>query len=113
MRRFKSAIAATGALATLVACSEETDSSVDPTIGRGEMIYRNVCVVCHNADPNEPGVLGPPIAQATRALLEAKVLRGEYPAGHAPARDTQQMPQFAYLEPNLGDIEAYIASRRK
>lgn len=113
MWRFKSALATAGALAALVACSEETDPSADPAIARGELIYRNICVVCHNADPNEAGVLGPPIAQASRALLEAKVLRGEYPPGHTPARDTLQMPSFAYLEPNLDDIEAFLASRRE
>jgi mono/diheme cytochrome c family protein len=113
---FKDTLASVLGLATLttmVACGGETDTSGDPAVARGELIYRNICVVCHNADPNEDGTLGPAIVQATRELLEAKVLRGEYPAGYTPARDTKQMPQFEYLEPNLDDIEAFIASRRK
>jgi mono/diheme cytochrome c family protein len=110
---FTTAISALGALAVFAACSGESDSSQDPAVARGELIYRNICVVCHNADPGQEGTLGPVIVQATRALLEAKVLRGEYPAGYTPARDTRQMPQFQYLEPNLDDIEAFLASRRK
>ena len=119
VQRFKnaptalSALTAIAALTAVVGCGGETDSTEDPAVAKGEMIYRNICVVCHNLDPNEQGTLGPAIAQATRAVLEAKVLRGEYPPGYTPARDTHQMPQFEYLEPNLDDIEAFIASRRK
>lgn len=115
-QRFTDAVATRFVLAALVvatACSGDTDSSQEPAAVRGELIYRNICVVCHNADPNQQGILGPAIIGATRAVLEAKVLRGEYPAGYAPARDTHQMPQFEYLEPNLDDIEAFLASRRK
>jgi mono/diheme cytochrome c family protein len=99
------------ALAAMTACGGDTDSSEDPAVAKGEMVYRNICVVCHNADPSEEGTLGPAIAHASRELLEAKVVRGEYPAGHTPARDTHQMPQFEYLEPNLDDLTAFIASR--
>ena len=112
-KRFNGSLGLVGALLVLTACGGETDSSVDPAVARGQMIYRNICVVCHNADPNQPGILGPPIAQSTRALLEAKVLRGEYPKDYTPALDTHQMPQFEYLEPNLDDLEAFLASRRK
>jgi mono/diheme cytochrome c family protein len=96
-----------------LACSGESEESGDPAVARGEKIYRNICLVCHNADPNQTGVLGPDIASANRELLEAKVLRGEYPAGYTPKRNTKQMPQFNYLEPNLDDIAAFLASRRK
>ncbi len=125
IQRFKEAVAARAtleaaarfvavvALVATSACSGDSDSSADPAVARGETIYRNICVVCHNADPNEQGTMGPAIARATRDVLEAKVLRGEYPAGYTPARETHQMPQFEYLEPNLDDIEAFIASRRK
>jgi mono/diheme cytochrome c family protein len=96
-----------------LACGSEDDPAQDPGVARGEKIYRNICVVCHNADPNQAGVQGPAIAHATRELLEFKVLRGEYPPGHTPERDTKQMPVFDYLGPNLDDIEAFLASRRK
>ena len=94
-----------------VACSGESGESVDPAVARGEKIYRNICVVCHNADPTQPGSVGPANAGASRELLEAKLLRGEYPTGYTPQRNTQQMPRFEFLEPNLDDIEAFLASR--
>ena len=92
------------------ACASE--ESGDPAVARGEKIYRNICVVCHNADPNQAGPLGPANAGASRELLEAKLLRGEYPAGYTPQRNTQQMPRFEFLEPNLDDIAAFLASRK-
>ena len=94
-----------------IACSGESDESGDPTVARGELIYRNVCTVCHNADPSLDGAIGPAIGSASRELLEAKLLRGEYPSGHTPKRATQQMPRFEYLEPNLGELAAFLASR--
>ncbi len=97
---------------TAMACAGESEESGDPAVARGEKIYRNICVVCHNADPNQPGALGPAVASASRELLEAKLLRGEYPAGYTPKRNTQQMPRFEFLEPNLDDIVAFLASRK-
>jgi mono/diheme cytochrome c family protein len=96
-----------------VACSEGSDESADPALARGESLYRNICQVCHNADPNVPGALGPAIAGAPLELLEAKVLRGEYPPGYTPARDTKQMPQLAYLEPHLADVAAFLAAKKQ
>ncbi len=95
----------------LSACSSESDESADPSVARGELIYRNICTVCHNADPSLDGTIGPAIGSASRELLEAKLLRGEYPSGFTPKRDTQQMPRFEYLEPNLEEIAAFLASR--
>ena len=100
-------------LALVSACGQDADPDQDPVVARGEKIYRNICVVCHNADPNLEGVQGPAIAHATLELLEYKVLRGEYPPGHKPVRETAQMPRFDYLEPNLGELAAFLASRRK
>jgi mono/diheme cytochrome c family protein len=95
-----------------MACAGESEESGDPAVTRGKKIYRNVCVVCHNADPNQVGTLGPAIASASRELLEARLLRGEYPTGYTPQRNTQQMPRFEFLEPNLDDIAAFLASRK-
>jgi mono/diheme cytochrome c family protein len=94
-----------------MACAGESEEPGDPAVARGEKVYRNICVVCHNADPNQPGSLGPAVAGASRELLEARLLRGEYPASYMPKRNTQQMPRFEFLEPNLDDIAAFLASR--
>ena len=93
-----------------MACSGGSDESSDPAAARGEKIYHNVCTVCHNADPNQPGPLGPEIGSASRELLDAKLLRGGYPAGYTPKRSTQQMPRFEYLAPHLADLAAFLAS---
>ncbi len=95
-----------------MACAGESEESGDPAVARGKKIYRNICVVCHNADPNQPGPLGPDIAGASLELLEARLLRGEYPAGYTPKRNTLQMPRFEFLEPNLDDIAAFLANRK-
>jgi mono/diheme cytochrome c family protein len=95
-----------------MACADESEESGDPAVARGKQIYRNVCVVCHGADPNQAGSQGPAVANASRELLEAKLLRGEYPAGYTPLRNTQQMPKFEFLEPNLDDIAAFLANQR-
>jgi len=113
VRRDNSRLSLTLIAIAAMACAGESEESGDPAVARGEKIYRNICVVCHNADPNQPGPLGPANAGASRELLEAKLLRGEYPAGYTPQRNTQQMPRFEFLEPNLDDIAAFLASRRE
>ena len=112
MRRDNSRLGLALIAVVTMACAGESEESGDPAVARGKKIYRNICVVCHNADPNQPGPLGPDIAGASRELLEARLLRGEYPAGYTPKRNTQQMPRFEFLEPNLDDIAAFLASRK-
>jgi mono/diheme cytochrome c family protein len=98
-------------LGALMACSDDAAESKDPAYARGQNIYRNVCIACHHANPSQPGIIGPAIANASLELLEAKVLRGEYPEGYTPQRSTKQMPPLQYLEANLGDLAAYLAGR--
>jgi mono/diheme cytochrome c family protein len=94
----------------MVACSgEKADEST--AYGRGQILFRNICVACHNADPTQEGPIGPVIAKAPLELLRAKVLRGEYPEGHTPKRNTKQMPPLPYLEPHLPDLVAFLAGR--
>ncbi len=112
MKRHGGRIGLTLMAIVAMACTGESEEPGDPAAARGKKIYRNVCVVCHNADPNQPGLLGPDIANASRELLEARLLRGEYPAGYTPKRNTQQMPRFEFLEPNLDDIAAFLANRK-
>ena len=113
MRRDNSKLGLALIALVTMACACESGDSGDPATARGEKIYRNICVVCHNADPNQHGPLGPAIAGSSRELLEARLLRGEYPVGYTPQRNTQQMPRFEFLEPNLDDIVAFLASRKE
>jgi len=79
-------------------------------IARGKHYYDNVCIACHNGNPTVDGTLGPALAGASLDVIQAKVMRGEYPEGYTPKRDTGTMPRFQYLEPELEGIAAYLAS---
>lgn len=79
-------------------------------ISRGRHYYHNVCIACHNGDPTRDGTLGPALAGVSLDVIEAKVMRGEYPEGYTPRRNTSTMPAFAYLEPELPGIAAYLAT---
>ena len=70
-----------------------------------------VCSACHNSrNPHADGMLGPAIAGSSRELLEAKVLRNEYPPGYTPKRPgTITMAPFPFLEEKIGDLEAFLA----
>ena len=77
---------------------------------KGEQIYRNVCTACHGGNPNQAGSAGPAIAGSSRELLEAKVLRGEYPPGYEPKRGSAAMPVLPYLKDHIADLAAYLAN---
>ena len=76
--------------------------------GRG--VYNANCIACHNMDPTQDGALGPAVAGASPALLEARVLRGEYPEGYVPKRNTRVMVPLPHLEPKLTELAAYLDS---
>ena len=95
----------------LVACSDQKVETETTAYERGQTLYLNICVVCHDADPSLEGGLGPVVAKASLELLRAKVLRGEYPEGFSPLLDTKQMPVFEYLEPHLPDLAAFLAGQ--
>jgi mono/diheme cytochrome c family protein len=97
--------------AASLACSggEGEQGAESDLAARGRHYYQNVCIACHNGDPRMDGTLGPAIAGASLELLEAKVLRGEYPPGYTPKRDTGTMPRFEYLAPEIEGLAAYLA----
>jgi mono/diheme cytochrome c family protein len=76
--------------------------------GRG--VYNANCIACHAMDPRQDGALGPAVAGSSRELLEARVLRAEYPAGYAPKRETRVMVPLPHLESKLPELAAYLDS---
>jgi len=95
---------------TALACgSREEGPALDAAAARGKMVYENVCTACHHRDPRQAGALGPELAGAPPELIEAKVMRNEYPPGYAPKRPSATMPKYEYLAPNLADLSAYLA----
>jgi mono/diheme cytochrome c family protein len=89
-------------------CSGD-DASLSPLAQEGRHIYANVCIACHNGDPTRDGSLGPAIAGSSRELLEARVVRGEYPPGYTPKRSSVTMPRFEYLADQVDALATYLA----
>ncbi|HVC43232.1 MAG TPA: hypothetical protein VND20_00325 [Candidatus Binataceae bacterium] len=77
-------------------------------VERGEVVYRTNCISCHNRDPSVPGPLGPAIAGAPRALIEARVLHAAYPPGYIPRRHSHTMRALPWLDGHIGELTAYL-----
>lgn len=93
------------------ASSSAPASSVIGTAGsadKGKQVWLGQCIACHNPDPTKDGPIGPAVKGASRALVEARVVRGEYPAGYTPKRPTKVMPPRPDLAPNVADLAAYL-----
>jgi mono/diheme cytochrome c family protein len=102
------------ALGAALACSgEESGDPQAALVKRGQQVYATNCTACHAPLPTQAGPVGPAIAGAPLALLEAKVLRNEYPPGYTPKRDTKAMIPLAHLEPELPALAAYLAATAK
>lgn len=95
-----------------IGCESKPDvtpkSPIDPVFERGRTIYQTQCTACHNSDPRKPGPIGPDVFGSSRELLEARVLRAEYPAGYKPKRQTHQMAAFPYLRGEIDSLAAYL-----
>jgi len=77
--------------------------------GKGKQAYLANCIACHATDPSKDGPLGPAILGSSLPLIEARVMRAEYPAGYAPKRGTKTMQPLPFLKPSLPDLAAYLA----
>ena len=73
-------------------------------------MYTANCTACHNRDPSKDGPLGPAVRGSSKELLEALLLRGEYPPNYKPKRPTKAMLTFPFLEPEISYLAAYLAS---
>ncbi len=99
-------------LLTLNACDQQANPPANTAeagdVRRGGQVYLAQCTACHNSDPTKDGPLGPAIKGSSRALLEAKILRGSYPPGYTPKRATSLMPPQPNLEATLSDLAAFL-----
>lgn len=134
MRRMKSTLAAVtpgiAGLLVAVACSEgnapegrapapspssaasapaAADEAAD-LVAEGRAAYLGNCIACHNPDPTQDGALGPALAGSSEDLVEARVMRAEYPPGYHPKRDTRSMVPMPFLEKKIPAIAAYLSS---
>ncbi|MGH7425232.1 MAG: c-type cytochrome [Candidatus Methylomirabilales bacterium] len=95
-------------VALMGAGCRESSQSTDPLADRGRLIYVAQCTQCHATDPTQAGPVGPPVRGASAALLEAKIVRGEYPPGYAPKRPTKVMPPTPTLALEIPALAAFL-----
>ncbi len=76
---------------------------------RGRAVYIANCIACHNPEPSIDGAIGPAIAGSSLQLLEARVMRNEYPEDYKPKRETKAMIALPYLEGELAALAAFLA----
>jgi len=98
------------ALVALACSAGEESDPAGALARRGAQVYQSNCTACHALDPAQVGPVGPAIAGSSLELLEAKVLRNEYPPGYTPQRDTKAMIPLVHLAPELPALAAYLAA---
>ena len=92
-------------LALATACGGGEQSLAE----RGRRVYVANCTACHNQDPTKEGVMGPAVAGSSRELLEARILRAEYPPGYTPKQESGLMQALPYLKDDIPALAAYLA----
>ena len=92
--------------AALAGCSGQ--SALSPEAERGRQVYLAQCTSCHSSDPAQNGPLGPAVKGSSRALLEARLLRGAYPPGYTPKRPSAVMQPMPHLAGSLDDLTAFL-----
>jgi len=66
------------------------------------------CIACHNTDPSKEGTIGPAVKGSPEKLLEARLLRSDYPFDYKPKRKSKVMPIFPFLKPEIPYLEAFL-----
>jgi mono/diheme cytochrome c family protein len=89
-----------------VGCSDS--ASTTALAQRGRQVYLAQCIACHSPDPSQAGPVGPPIKGSSRALLEAKLLKGTYPPGYRPKRPTSVMPVQPAVAPDIPALDDFL-----
>jgi mono/diheme cytochrome c family protein len=88
----------------------QTPLTQEQLVEKGQQIFQLNCTSCHGGDPQKDGPIGPSIAGSALPLIEARVMRAEYPAGYTPKRTTKTMVALPHLKEDLPAIHAYLNS---
>ncbi|TGK09233.1 cytochrome c [Leptospira selangorensis] len=86
-------------------CKESKPLSPEAEAGRG--LYMANCLACHNANPKLDGAVGPSVGNSSYELLEAR-MRGEYPPGYVPKRQSTAMTRFNFTEAQIKSLEEFL-----
>lgn len=96
---------------SLAACTKKeplTSSPVASLAAQGRTVYVTNCIACHNSNPHLAGAIGPDLYGSSHSLLEARVLRAEYPPNYTPKRQTHAMIALPHLKNEINALEAYL-----
>lgn len=97
------------ALLLVTGCTQP--KQVDPLVQKGRAIYQAKCIVCHNADPQRAGAVGPEVKGASLELLQLRIQKGMYPQSYTPKRKTTLMaPLPDVSEEDIKALYAYLNS---
>lgn len=99
---------------TFTACQKSsTSTTVGNTelVSRGHAIYQTNCTACHNADPRQAGSLGPDVYGSSKSLLEARILRADYPPDYKAKRMTHVMNPLPHLKNEIDALHAFLNSK--
>ncbi len=88
------------------ACAPSSDDPVEA----GRLTYAANCTACHHPNPKIDGNMGPAIAGSPRDLVEARVMRAEYPLGYQPKRDSTIMQALPFLKNEIDGLAAFLAA---
>jgi mono/diheme cytochrome c family protein len=102
-----SAAAAACVLQVWTACNKK-DSNEDPKVVQGRVVYGLHCISCHNVNPANDGTLGPAIKGSALELVQARVMRGEYPPGYSPKRNTRIMQKLPLTPEEIEQVHAFL-----
>ena len=92
-------------------CNNETSSSKQSEgYYRGEAIYRQVCISCHNIDPRKQGALATEIAGSELEVIRSMIMTGKTPKGVKPKWPDMKMAPLPNLEDKIPDIYEYLSS---
>lgn len=77
-------------------------------ISRGRSIYMSGCIACHHSDPSKPGAVGPDVKGSSRELIEARIMRAEYPPGYQPKRPSRAMAPLPQFKNDIDALAAFL-----
>jgi mono/diheme cytochrome c family protein len=97
----------------ILACQKHVTGGAPPVADlrtRGKSVYQSNCIACHNANPKVAGALGPELAKVSLELLQARVMKAEYPQGYMPKRTSHVMQPLPQLKDEIPALHAYLNS---